>query len=176
MLPACALCFGRAQMWAWGFFSLSSLFRLLVAKWTSVNKLCADCIYLFHMLVNRTDVLCPRYVCKGKNHSDEPTLRHTGFCQVSSRVSCVYSLKRFSAQTTILLTPFFFRLTQALVTAAPTVLSRVRAVSTRRHERVQENPGMPSLRTSPLGWDHWGDDSVQCLWCGCQVTAAPGKT
>lgn len=29
----------------------------VVAKWTSVNKLCADCIYLIHMLVDCTAVL-----------------------------------------------------------------------------------------------------------------------
>lgn len=29
------------------------------SKWTSVNKLCADCIYLIHMLVNYTAACCP---------------------------------------------------------------------------------------------------------------------
>lgn len=42
--------------------SLLSLFSLVVAKQTSINK----CIYLIHMLANCTDVCRPRYVRSGK--------------------------------------------------------------------------------------------------------------
>lgn len=46
------------------FFFLGSVW---LQQWTSVNKLCADCIYLIHMLVNYTAVCCCWYVWKEKS-------------------------------------------------------------------------------------------------------------
>lgn len=66
MQLACVPSSGCAQKWVCVFCSVW-LQHTVVAKWTSVNKLCADCIYLIHMLVNYTAVCCSWYVWKEKS-------------------------------------------------------------------------------------------------------------
>lgn len=81
----------------------------VVAKWTSVNKLCADCIYLIHMLVDCTAVLRSCCVWEEKSLCSRSLVCGAGITAMSAWIWLLILTKSCAVMGSFFHYYFFYR-------------------------------------------------------------------